>query len=487
MIKLSIGKKILLITAGTLAGILIVGYLGLSFFYNNHFYYGTLIGDLDCGGKDPDAVKQLVREYAGGYMLSISGREGMEGQIHAEEIDLEYQFDDTLDEIAREQKGLAWISAFWNRPQYQMPIMVSYNDKLLEQRLDTMLMFQAENMKSPLDARISEYDKGSNQYRIEEEYSGTTLIRKNADEAVRAALGQLEEELSLEETGCYMEPSVKKDDFALNQFCRRLNKYVSSQIRYEWNGAEVLIDGDQISGWLDIDFENYIVTIDATRVRKYVDNLSKIYDTYGKTRKFQTTKGEEILIDGGNYGWRVDRKGETEELIRLIRAGQQVDREPIYLFEANVKGHDDIGDSYVEIDLTNQHLYLYVDGELIIQSDFVSGNLARGFGTPDGVYGLTYKTKDAVLRGQNYETPVKYWMPFNGNIGMHDASWRRKFGGDIYKTSGSHGCINLPVDVAETIYEHVYKGFPVVCYFGSEWEEEENGEKGEDVENPEFD
>lgn len=134
------------------------------------------------------------------------------------------------------------------------------------------------------------------------------------------------------------------------------------------------------------------------------------------------------------------------------------------MYTAAVKGEDDIGDSYVEINLTAQHLYLYVDGQLVTESDFVSGNVSRGFATPDGVYGLTYKTMDATLKGPGYATPVKYWMPFNGNIGMHDAKWRRQFGGQIYLHNGSHGCINLPVEEAEKIYEQIYKGFPVICY-----------------------
>ena len=68
------------------------------------------------------------------------------------------------------------------------------------------------------------------------------------------------------------------------------------------------------------------------------------------------------------------------------------------------------------------------------------------------------------MTGETYATPVKYWMPFNGNIGMHDASWRKEFGGEIYRTNGSHGCINLPEEIAETIYGYVEQGFPVVCY-----------------------
>ena len=59
---------------------------------------------------------------------------------------------------------------------------------------------------------------------------------------------------------------------------------------------------------------------------------------------------------------------------------------------------------------------------------------------------------------------MKYWMPFNGNIGLHDASWRDAFGGHIYYMKGSHGCINLPTQKAAEIYDQVEKGEAVVVY-----------------------
>jgi len=55
-------------------------------------------------------------------------------------------------------------------------------------------------------------------------------------------------------------------------------------------------------------------------------------------------------------------------------------------------------------------------------------------------------------------------MPFNGGVGLHDASWRSTFGGKIYVTGGSHGCINLPRSAAETIYNNISAGTPVLVY-----------------------
>ncbi len=100
----------------------------------------------------------------------------------------------------------------------------------------------------------------------------------------------------------------------------------------------------------------------------------------------------------------------------------------------------------------------------MLETDCVTGNSARGFDTPAGVYGITYKQRDATLNGENYSTPVSYWMPFNKNIGLHDAGWRSSFGGELYKTSGSHGCVNLPPEAAKRIYEVIQTGTPVICY-----------------------
>ena len=105
------------------------------------------------------------------------------------------------------------------------------------------------------------------------------------------------------------------------------------------------------------------------------------------------------------------------------------------------------------------------NGEVTYQSNCVSGNLKKGRQTPEGIYFITYKQRNAILRGQDYASPVKFWMPFNKGIGLHDASWRHKFGGVIYKNNGSHGCINLPVDSAKVFFDNVETGTPVICYY----------------------
>ena len=133
-------------------------------------------------------------------------------------------------------------------------------------------------------------------------------------------------------------------------------------------------------------------------------------------------------------------------------------------------GLDDIGDTYVEIDYTNQHLYYYENGKAVLDSDCVTGNINRGNGSPDGVFKIVYKQSPATLVGEDYESDVTYFMPFAYNVGFHDASWRSKFGGDIYKHSGSHGCVNVPFETAKKLYKKLAVGTPVVAYYRDEVE-----------------
>ena len=151
-------------------------------------------------------------------------------------------------------------------------------------------------------------------------------------------------------------------------------------------------------------------------------------------------------------------------LLQLLAAKESATCEPIYAQTAAVHAKNDWGTSYVEVSLTDQYLWLYKDGKCILESYFVSGNPNRGHATPKGIYGLTYKTRDATLSGEGYDSKVKYWMPFNRNVGLHDAPWRKTFGGQIYKNNGSHGCINLPPANAAKIYENVDKNTPVIVY-----------------------
>ena len=202
----------------------------------------------------------------------------------------------------------------------------------------------------------------------------------------------------------------------------------------------------------------------------YVGDLANRRSTAGRPRMFSTVNGAQVELTGP-YGWVVNIAGEAAALTAQIQTGESQTREPVYAAAAASRTEPDWGTTYVEVDIGGQHVYVIQNGQLVWEAPCVTGSVARGSITPAGIYSITYKQRDRVLRGPKraggtyeYESPVAYWMPFNGGIGLHDANWRGSFGGNIYRTSGSHGCVNLPPSKVPALYEMVYPGMPVICY-----------------------
>ena len=234
------------------------------------------------------------------------------------------------------------------------------------------------------------------------------------------------------------------------------------------NQTEVL-DGLTIATWVN-GSQGLTVSVDAAKVADYVQGLRNKYDTPAGTQTWQSADGTTKSIKT-DYGWHIDQTKETEALIANIQSLQSVTREPVYASRAVQTEMPQWGKTFVEIDLSSQHVYFYQDGNCVWDSKCVTGTATDpDRATPTGVFALKYKQRDRVLRGRinpqtgkpSYESPVAYWMPFNGNIGLHDANWRSSFGGNIYLKSGSHGCINLPPKNAKTLYELITPGTVIV-------------------------
>ncbi|WP_405343048.1 L,D-transpeptidase family protein [Ruminococcus sp.] len=134
-------------------------------------------------------------------------------------------------------------------------------------------------------------------------------------------------------------------------------------------------------------------------------------------------------------------------------------------FVANKEIYDkEVGDTYVEVSLDDQHMWYIVDGDVYLDSDCVTGNYGSA-DTPKGYFEVNAKASPCTLKGDDYTSYVTYWMPFiGGGWGLHDADWRSSFGGNIYKGNGSHGCVNLPPKIAKEMYAVIEVGTPVIVY-----------------------
>jgi len=229
------------------------------------------------------------------------------------------------------------------------------------------------------------------------------------------------------------------------------------------------IDWDTIADWVFI--EDGTGYISSEKIYEYVVDLASRYNTAFYDRTFTTTGGNTITIAASlnEYGYLVDEEGEYRQLLSDIQANASVTREPVYSHTGiGRSGRDDLAGTYVEISLTAQHLWFYKDYALVTETDVVTGSVAKQTETQEGCFPVAYKESPATLTGQNAEngwsTPVTYWMPFYDGQGLHDATWRSAFGGSIYQTNGSHGCVNVPYTAMDIIFNNIATGTAIILY-----------------------
>ena len=460
-------KKVLGAVLGVGAAVILVGYAGVGFYYQDKFYPGTSINGVDCGGKDIAYVRELLKNSAETYSLTISERGGQTESIDGKTIQLSYKDDNEAQEVKKQQNSWLWPIQIFGEKDYTVNAESSYNEESLNQAVSALTCMQDANMTPAQDAKVE--DNGTS-YVIVPEVEGTTLDKEKTLAAVKEAVDQRQTELSLENAGCYVQPAVRQDDESLKKDAEQLNKFTSLQASLDFGTGTENVTRDQLKSWLKKgdDGKYYF---DTETVKQTVIAWSEKYNTIGQPRDFVTSEGATVHLTQGDYGWRLWQDKTTESLVNMLNAGQSGPVEPTWLYSGEKHGGNDIDGTYVEISISEQRMWFYKNGTLLVDTPVVTGNPNKGNGTPSGgVWRLKDKASPSTLVGRNpdgsieYETPVNYWMPFNGGVGIHDLTSRTSFGGDIYLYNGSHGCINTPLENARTIYENIEVNTPVVVY-----------------------
>lgn len=462
--------------AGAAAAILVVGYAAGALYYTNHLFAGSKINGMDCANMTEKKADAALKKQVESYEIELDFRNNESRTISGSDIGYQYIGSGDVKDVMKKQNPLLWVSGLFSKKNYNVEIDANFDKTALKAQLDGLDCLQEANMEAPADAQIAFVD---NQFVIQDETQGTTIDEGTLLTALEEAVCTSQTKLSVEKTGAYAKPSVTKDDETLIHQKDIWNSCATATITYTFGDEQEVLDGMQIKDWLSYDEEgNYVENKEAVmaHIKEYVLDLATRRNTMGRDRTITSTMtGEPVTVSGGSYGFRIDQSEEAEQIYENIVNHDVVTREPAYASRAAIYSMtgDDIGNTYVEVDLGNQHLWYYKEGTLIMDTDFVSGTYTvSDRRTPSGTYYLMYKQKDQVLRGTRradgtyeYESPVKYWMPFNGGIGFHDASWRYSFGGSIFMYSGSHGCVNLPSSMASELYENIEAGCPILCFY----------------------
>ena len=453
-------KKTLLIT---LSAILLV-YFGGVVYCANFFVGNSKVNGFDVSYKSVKETDKIIQEDADKYTLTADYRNGSE-TMSPSDIGGNVKLKKSIKEVKKGQNPFIWFMYFFEDSDFEVGYRLEYQEDKLASYINSLPYLDRNNMVEPEDAYVRLED---GEAKLINETDGTVLDNELVKQAYIDAINNFDTELVIENEGCYKVADITSESASIQDTMKKAEDYLDIKAQYDFNGYIYQIPKEELTKMAYID-ANGNVEISETNVKLYAKKFAEQFTTYHKDREFYTHDKKHILISGGYYGWQIDEEVEEEELYNEMIQKRDFVKTPACITDAyTLCDMNDIGDNYVEIDLTDQHVYIIRDGKVVYDTLCVSGNESRGMGTPGGVYPITYTQQHAILRGPGYETPVAYWMPFNGGIGMHDATWKSKFGEDYYKYDGSHGCINLSLEAAGEIFQLVEKGMPVVCY----WEDE---------------
>lgn len=475
---------------------LVVGYISLALYYWDGFAVNTWINGVYCTGRSVQEVNGLLLEGTVapesftviGYDKTGEGRGKTSWEIPMESLQYAFDYEAGLQQYLAEQNAWLWAGNLLPGRNYDLKAAVVIDEEALGQQWERILStFYVE------EDYCIEYDEMEG-YTLSDGLHGR-LDDGLAYTLIREAILDGQVSVDLVEQECYFDVPLSEEQQERERLWNKIVYFQGNgpvcdygdgvtQANSAWMAGLLVKDEDS----LPLVDENGWFVLREHCVEEWVESVADRYDTYNKEWEFRSTRGDIVHVKGGTYGTTIDKAKEREWLTGymqqlLERAADSVNGNdtliaevhiPEYSRDAFSRSSKDFGGTYIEVDMGIQKLYYYEQGVLRLETGVVTGNARRRMNTPEGVNFVYSKQKNRILRGEGYASPVKFWMPVKGSIGIHDANWRKdsEFGGDTYKTNGSHGCINVQKDVMQELFNMVEIGTPVVMFYGEEPEQE---------------
>ena len=493
------GIKFFVVVLIVIAFAAATGYIVYADRYERRFIEGTVINNSDVGGLELSEAEEIL-SGSSDYKLEVDFRDGGREWIYGDSISLGYDFGDGVRQMLAAQDKYRWIEgALGKTRSYTIDNGVHYDEDQLSAIVAEMPEFDPQLQVSPTNARCVRTE--DNTFVIESENEGNLISEEAAYACISEAIRQQKRIINLSDTDAYERPTVTADDPELAERAGQLNRFLETTVVYDLpDGGRWTVDRDMLIEWVsqrdawsensaarsqgETDYSDADSTGTGNSVMDYyldnnvisekcaeaISSLAAMVDDVHTSRTFYATNGRTVEIPGNTYGRQIDQAAETANLEANVLNSENAEREPAYLMNSYPESLND--GTYVEVDLNDQMVYLYKDGGLFFDTPCVSGLSADPERvTITGLFTIQQKERNRTLKGKPdengvpaYESFVNYWMGFSGSYGLHDATWRDEFGGNIYLYDGSHGCVNLPYGAAETIFNNVEEGTRVIVF-----------------------
>lgn len=462
--------RICLLTVLSLTLVTLGGFLALTWYYSRTFAVNTWINGVYCTGKTVEEVNNELLQDVDIPELILVDEEGQSHTIDLSLADYRMDYRDSLEQYLKRRGRELWLTQVETAALELYP-RSRWNAEKLRELVASMEWVAAAGERSA-EVVIRPGEAGEEPFVLVDGKRHRLDVGKLCD-YVQQCMESGSYQVQVAQGDCYADMEDGPEDRQQRARYDELQAFLRSNLVYDMGAEQLELTPEIMASFLRLGNDGIPIwdqgelIVSAERIREWVEELARQYDTVDTTRDFQTTEGRVVQVAYNTYGTRLDVEAEVEFLTEelLYERDEPLTHRPSYLQESYCRGLDDVGDTYIEVDMGQQRMYYYQDGECLISVDVVTGNARRRWNTPEGINYVYAKQRNRTLRGEGYATPVKYWMPVVGNVGIHDADWRRDFGGEIYKTDGSHGCINTPPDVMGELYELVEVGTPVVMFY----------------------
>ena len=463
--KLRIWRGLLAVFIILILILALVYFTGVVFF-RTHFLFNTTFLGYDISQREIDAVDECMQAETNARSITIKEMDGAEEVIYlASDIDYTRTVEEPEGGWIPESASWYWPLSLHGPTDLSDTEHISYSREKLEEVIAGLDAMDPRNVTPPRDAYL-EWEDGV--CYIVPSVDGNKLYPYRVVNAVAAAIMADKDTVDLAAEDCYEKAYIRTDNEHLLYVLGRYKSINFQQIEIDMTGEVITLTSDDVLSFYRTVLGGELVLRDDV-VAEYVRGLKDQYDTYERQRPFVNRYGNTITVGtrADTYGFKMDLDATIALLTETLNAHERMAQiEPVWTNAGRTRRDNgsDIGGTYIEVSISDQYLWAYVDGERVMGTNIVTGN-SGNHDTPRGVFRILYKERNATLVGQDYSSPVSYWMPITwGGVGLHDASWRSSFGGSIYKGNGSHGCINMPAWAAKQLYNTFSSGTPVVVW-----------------------
>ena len=457
-----------IILLGLVFGAVYAGYRYMANYYDAHFLSGTTINGADVSGMTAPEVKKLLFGVPDDYQLTIYELNGDTEVLTSDMIGRAYVDNDEVEQIMTNQDSKRWFLHLQDVKEYTVTFVMAYDREAAQRCITNLHCISGSSVVTPQDAHLE--TDASGMYYIVPEVEGNTVNSSKVEKAVMDALDKAASSVDLVAAGCYEKPRIHANDENLIKRMNAWNEYLKVNVTYRFGPYSEVINADTIRPYIQDTGTDVILATDW--IKSMVYGWGQKYDTFGLERAFRTHDGQLIQIPaGGDYGWCLDKEATIADVTEVVKNGLTGDRDPIWLFEAyGGWTNGDLGGTYFEVSINEQRAWLFEDGVQKMEIKVITGteSMEDRKSTP-GCFAIDGKITDWTLgtyATHGYQAHVDFWLPFNGDQGIHDAYWYDKsaFGTDRYKYGGSHGCVSLYRDDMEKVYPVLEIGMPVIVY-----------------------